>query len=240
MKTLDVSDSENAMISSPQGIFRNFKDWRKEIYKYGHAIIHDKTIVVDPFSKDCFVITGSHNLGYRASSNNDENMLIIHADQSIASAYAAHVMDIFEHYRSRWIAAHHKPSDYDPRTDPKWQQKYFDNWRPAFAERLFWVSEGAPIPAPFSNPKLKGAAKGLAAAAEAKKTAAAARRAAKKAGSSRAKKAPAKKKGAKKGAAKPKSAQAAKKSTKKTAPRASRKAASRRKTPTKKRAPKKR
>ena len=239
MKTLEVSDSENAMISSPQGIFRNFKDWRKEIYKYGHAIIHDKTIVVDPFSKDCFVITGSHNLGYRASSNNDENMLIMHGDQGIASAYAAHVMDIFEHYRSRWIAAHHKPSDYDPRTDPNWQQKYFDDWRPAFAERLFWVSEGAPIPAPAPNPKLKAAGKGLAAAAKAKEEAAAARRAAKKAGFSPAKKAPAKQKGAKKGPASKKSPRAAKKSTKKAASIASKKAVRRPRKAAKTRAPKK-
>jgi len=238
MKTLDVSDSENAMISSPQGIFRNFKAWRKEIYKYGHAIIHDKTIVVDPFGEDCFVITGSHNLGYRASSNNDENMLIMHGDQGIATAYAAHVMDIFEHYRSRWIAAHQKPSDYDPRTDPNWQQRYFDNWRPAFCERLFWVSEGMPIPAPAPNPKLKGAAKGLAAAAEAKKQAAAARRAAKKAGSSPTKRAPAKKKGAKKGPARKKPTRSAKKSTKKTSPRASKKAARRPKKAAKIRAPK--
>jgi phosphatidylserine/phosphatidylglycerophosphate/cardiolipin synthase-like enzyme len=228
MKTLDVSDSENAMISSPQGIFRNFNAWRKEIYKYGHAIIHDKTIVVDPFStEDCFVITGSHNLGYRASSNNDENMLIMHGDQGIATAYAAHVMDIFEHYRSRWISAHHKPSDYDPRTDANWQQRYFDNWRPAFAERLFWVSEGAPIPAPAANPNLEGAAKGLAAAAQAKKEASAARRDTKKTGSSSVKKAPVRKKRAKKGSARKKSARAASKSTKKAAPRVSKKAARR-------------
>jgi len=179
MKTLQVSDTENAMISSPQGIFRNFKAWRKEIYKFGHAIIHDKTIVIDPLSTDCVVITGSHNLGSRASSNNDENMLMIRGDQGIAIAYAAHVMDVFEHYRSRWISAHHKGSDYDPRTDPNWQQKYFDNWRPAFAERLFWVSGGASLPPLAPNPKLKGAAEGLAAAAQAKKEAAAARRAAK-------------------------------------------------------------
>jgi phosphatidylserine/phosphatidylglycerophosphate/cardiolipin synthase-like enzyme len=201
MKTLEVSDTENAMVSSPQGIFKNFEAWRKEIYKYGHAIIHDKTIVIDPFSKDCVVITGSHNLGYRASSNNDENMLIMRGDQGVATAYAAHVMDIFEHYRSRWIAANHKETDYDPRTDPAWQQKYFDNWRPAYAERLFWVSEGKPLPALAPNPKLKRAAAGLEAAAAAKKEAAAARRAAKQAAAAPARKAggkkPAKKKAAK-------------------------------------------
>src|SRR5205085_2013196 len=94
--------NENYMISSPMNMFKNFDKWRKEIYKYGHAIIHDKVIVIDPLSaKDCVVITGSHNLGFRASSNNDENMLIIRRNPAIAQAYAMHVMDVFEHYRSR-------------------------------------------------------------------------------------------------------------------------------------------
>src|SRR5262249_27105368 len=81
LKILTSGPNEDSMITSPQGIFKNFAAWRQEIYKYGHAIIHDKTIVVDPFSKDCVVITGSHNLGFRASSNNDENMLIIRGDK---------------------------------------------------------------------------------------------------------------------------------------------------------------
>jgi len=156
-KVLSTGPNENAMISSPQGIFADFDKWRKEIYKYGHAIIHDKTIVVDPFSKNCAVITGSHNLGFRASSNNDENMLLIRGDQAVAQAYTAHIMDIFEHYRSRWITYNRKRKDYDPRKDPQWQNRYFEPWRPAFAERLFWIADGKPIPALLDNPKLKKA-----------------------------------------------------------------------------------
>jgi len=157
LKILQSGPNEDSMIASPQGIFKNFEAWRKEIYKYGHAIIHDKTIVVDPFSENCVVITGSHNLGFRASSNNDENMLIIRGDRRIAQAYAAHVMDIFEHYRSRWITFNKKGGDYDPRKDPKWQDRYFEDFRPAFAERLFWVSDGKPIPALTPNPHFKNA-----------------------------------------------------------------------------------
>lgn len=174
--------TEDSMISSPQGIFRNFREWRSEIYKYGHAIVHDKIIVVDPFDpKRCVVVTGSHNLGFRASSNNDENMLIIRGDADIARSYAAHVMDIFEHYRSRWISAGKKPGDYDPITDPKWQQRYFDPWRPAFAERLFWVSEGKPLPALEQNPKLRNAQKKLARESAERNAASEARKAARKA-----------------------------------------------------------
>jgi len=160
--------NDNLLVVSPQCIWADFEAWREEIYKYGHAVIHDKTIVVDPLSEECVVITGSHNLGFRASSNNDENMLIIRGDTAVAQAYAAHVMDIVEHYRARWYAAEKAREqarrkagvakatqkdvladwapEFDPRKDPRWQDKYFQAWKPAFIERLFWVSGGQPLP----------------------------------------------------------------------------------------------
>jgi phosphatidylserine/phosphatidylglycerophosphate/cardiolipin synthase-like enzyme len=49
-----------------------FGKWEAELAKYGFAVIHDKIMVIDPFSDDCVVVTGSHNLGFRASHNNDE------------------------------------------------------------------------------------------------------------------------------------------------------------------------
>ena len=66
------------------------------------AIIHDKIVVVDPFSSNCAVITGSHNLGYRASYNNDENLLIITGNRALAIAYAAHVLDGYDYYHWRF------------------------------------------------------------------------------------------------------------------------------------------
>src|SRR5262249_39383105 len=73
-----------------------FGAWEAELYRYGFAIIHNKVVVIDPFSDDCVVITGSHNLGYRASSNNDENMIIIRGHKPLAQAYACHVLDIYD------------------------------------------------------------------------------------------------------------------------------------------------
>ena len=79
-------------------------DLQPEILTTGFAIIHDKIVVIDPMSeRDCVVITGSHNLGYKASYCNDENLLIIRGNQKLAAAYAAHVLDVFEHYRMRAI-----------------------------------------------------------------------------------------------------------------------------------------
>jgi hypothetical protein len=79
-----------------------FGDMHPELLTAGHAIIHDKIIVVDPLDpQTCAVITGSHNLGYKASYDNDENLLIIRGNQNLAVAYAIHVLDIYQHYLMR-------------------------------------------------------------------------------------------------------------------------------------------
>lgn len=94
---------EDADVIAPAGILDGFAAWEKEFYKYGNAIVHDKIVVIDPFSPDkCTVVTGSHNLGYRASHNNDENMLILRGDRRLTQAYATHVFDIYSHYRWRY------------------------------------------------------------------------------------------------------------------------------------------
>jgi len=67
------------------------------------AIIHDKIVVIDPLSRDCTVILGSHNLGFKASYSNDENMIIVTGHRELAIAYAVHVLDVYDHYRFRAI-----------------------------------------------------------------------------------------------------------------------------------------
>ncbi len=79
-----------------------FSYFEKELLKLGHSTIYDKVLVIDPFEKDCVVITGSHNLGFRASYYNDENMIIIKKDANVAKAYAAHVLDVVNHFKWRY------------------------------------------------------------------------------------------------------------------------------------------
>jgi phosphatidylserine/phosphatidylglycerophosphate/cardiolipin synthase-like enzyme len=81
----------------------HFGDFEPELLSAGFAIIHDKIVVIDPFSENCAVITGSHNLGFKASYANDDNLLIVQGNQALAQAYAVHVLDIFEHYRFRAV-----------------------------------------------------------------------------------------------------------------------------------------
>src|SRR5450830_140214 len=76
-------------------------DCETELQSAGNAIIHDKIVVIDPLSPDCVVITGSHNLGYKASYENDENLVIMRGNPLVAQAYMVHLLDLYEHYRYR-------------------------------------------------------------------------------------------------------------------------------------------
>lgn len=115
-------------------------DLRPELLSAGHAIIHDKIIVIDPLDADkCTVITGSHNLGYKASYQNDENLLIIRGNQALAISYAIHVLDVYDHYvmraklqdglRNALIATGAPPPGQSGGgfldTTPQWQRKWF-------------------------------------------------------------------------------------------------------------------
>jgi hypothetical protein len=115
---------------------------RPELLTAGHAIIHDKVIVIDPLDPvNCTVITGSHNLGYKASYQNDENLLIIRGNQPLAISYAIHVLDVYDHYvmraklqdqlRKSLIATGKPPPTRAGGfldTTPQWQTRWF---RPA-------------------------------------------------------------------------------------------------------------
>ncbi|MFN0124714.1 MAG: phospholipase D-like domain-containing protein, partial [Blastocatellia bacterium] len=121
----------NTLITGIAGIRDAFSFWEREMEKLGHAVIHDKIVVIDPFSPDCVVVTGSHNLGFKASFSNDENLLIIRGNQDIARAYAAHVLDVVNHYNWRFKLAQAKLSGatkqafQDLDEQDTWQDKYF-------------------------------------------------------------------------------------------------------------------
>jgi phosphatidylserine/phosphatidylglycerophosphate/cardiolipin synthase-like enzyme len=69
------------------------------------AIVHSKTIVIDPFSENCAVITGSHNFSDSASAKNDENLVIIRGNTKLAQAYALHINGVYDHYSWRAFLA---------------------------------------------------------------------------------------------------------------------------------------
>jgi PLD-like domain len=118
--------------------------WNKELLKAGFAIVHDKIVVIDPFSDDCVVVTGSHNLGHKASYNNDENLAIVRGNRRLAEAYATHVLDVYDHFSWRYMVQNRgqQAADQSLESDPdKWQAHYFDDeGKIKVAQLKFWLS----------------------------------------------------------------------------------------------------
>ena len=121
--------------------------WQKEILKAGFAIIHDKVLVIDPFSDKSVVVTGSHNLGHKASFDNDENLIIIEGNKKLAVAYATHVLDVYDHFVWRYTVkrlglqgANQSLSS----TPDGWLDKYFDaQGQIKIAQLRFWMQATA-------------------------------------------------------------------------------------------------
>lgn len=117
--------------------------WQKELLKAGFAIIHDKIVVIDPFSDHCVVVTGSHNLGHKASFDNDENLVIIEGNKNLAVAYATHVLDVYDHFAWRYQVKQHgqKGADQSLKGSPdQWLDQYFDaNGEIKVAQLKFWM-----------------------------------------------------------------------------------------------------
>jgi phosphatidylserine/phosphatidylglycerophosphate/cardiolipin synthase-like enzyme len=96
------------------------------------AIIHDKLVVIDPLLDDCHIILGSHNLGFKASYSNDENMLVVSGNRALAEAYAVHILDVYDHYRFRAIETELKRKGKKGwtgflQTDAAWQDGYVEH-----------------------------------------------------------------------------------------------------------------
>jgi phosphatidylserine/phosphatidylglycerophosphate/cardiolipin synthase-like enzyme len=117
------------------------KGWQKELLKAGFAITHDKIVVIDPFADGCVVVTGSHNLGYQASYNNDENLIMIEGNRKLAMAYATHVLDVYDHFAWRWTVTRGSNVDANLKTKPDdWLNWYFDaQGHIKTAQLKFWM-----------------------------------------------------------------------------------------------------
>src|SRR4030095_12894532 len=78
--------------------------WRKELKQLPgtFAMVHSKVVLLDPCGEHPVLLTGSHNLGPKASGINDENLLIIRDAPGLAAAYATNIMAIYNQYRWRF------------------------------------------------------------------------------------------------------------------------------------------
>jgi phosphatidylserine/phosphatidylglycerophosphate/cardiolipin synthase-like enzyme len=125
----------------PHNIKDQFHNWEKELLGASMVNIHSKVIVIDPFGQNPVVMTGSHNMGFKASSANDDNLVIIEGNGALAAAYAINILAIFQTYRwNSYVEAHRKdPAVWHGLVDNDvWQSSYLSG---AHLEELkFWFS----------------------------------------------------------------------------------------------------
>jgi phosphatidylserine/phosphatidylglycerophosphate/cardiolipin synthase-like enzyme len=76
-------------------------NWFNKEFTYNMVMIHSKVVVIDPFGKSPVVMTGSHNMGPKASGKNDDNLVVIDGADGLASEYAVNILGVFSHYK--WL-----------------------------------------------------------------------------------------------------------------------------------------
>lgn len=143
----------------PHNIKSQFHAWEREFLGASMVNIHSKVIVLDPFGESPVVMTGSHNLGFKASNANDDNLVIIEGNGPLAAAYAINIIAIYQTYRwSSHVEAHRK----DPRfwhglvDNDQWQTGYLSGDK--LNELKFWLGE-KPVGTPAPQAALAQAAK---------------------------------------------------------------------------------
>jgi phosphatidylserine/phosphatidylglycerophosphate/cardiolipin synthase-like enzyme len=105
------------------------------------AMVHSKVVLVDPFSKHPILLTGSHNLGPKASGTNDENLLIIRDAPGVAAAYATNIMSIYNQYHWRFSRRNqaNKPKWDGLEDGDGWQKGYLKPGSVKLREINFWT-----------------------------------------------------------------------------------------------------
>lgn len=145
LKGIDPQSHEyRTALIQPDGVTKGFSAWLGEVTRsqflypnenpgIGHAITHSKMLVIDPFSDECKVITGSHNFSGSASEQNDDNFVVLHGNKALAEAYAVACLGTYEHYAWRAYVKDRKeagkPVWSHLSIDPAWQQKYLTTQR---------------------------------------------------------------------------------------------------------------
>ena len=136
----------------PAAVDSDFAFWLKEL-SYSLVMVHSKCIVLDPFGTKPAVMTGSHNMGPKASGQNDDNLLIVDNSPKLAEAYAVYIMGVYNQYRWRYYqreavkgtvpatGAHSAaaPTWAGLADDDAWQTKYFNASSPEQRELNFWL-----------------------------------------------------------------------------------------------------
>jgi hypothetical protein len=146
-KTAPAPVPKEAM--APKAIKDAFHSWGSEVMNQG-VHVNSRVVVIDPFGKKPVVITGSHGLGYKASTKNDDNMMIVEGNAPLAAAYALNIIAIYQTYRwNTYVDSHAKdPQAWHGLVDnATWQDSYLKHDGGDLAEIKFWLGKGVSTPA---------------------------------------------------------------------------------------------
>jgi len=147
VELFDQKNSEKAdyEVVLPAAIDAATRFFRRELKKLPQtfAMVHSKVVLVDPFGKDPVLLTGSHNLGPKASGTNDENLLVVRNAPGLAAAYATNIMAIYNQYRWRFRRQTQpvKKRWKGLQDGDRWQKGYLKPGSAALREIMFWVGE---------------------------------------------------------------------------------------------------
>ena len=126
----------------PHNIKSQFHSWEQELLGASMVNIHSKVIVIDPFGQHPVLMTGSHNLGYKASSENDDNLVIVEGNAPLAAAYAINIISIYQTYRwNSYVEAHRQNQNvwHGLADSDAWQASYLTG--DGLAEIRFWMGQ---------------------------------------------------------------------------------------------------
>jgi hypothetical protein len=126
----------------PANIKQRFGHWEDEVSGASPVMVHSKVVVLDPFGDKPVVRTGSHNLGVKASTSNDDNLVVLEGPKAspIAIAYAANIIAIYQTYRwNAYVTTHAKdPNVWTGLQDTaSWQAGHLAGQ--SLAELKFWT-----------------------------------------------------------------------------------------------------
>jgi phosphatidylserine/phosphatidylglycerophosphate/cardiolipin synthase-like enzyme len=139
-------------VAVPTQIKNVMNHWFQDESRGNMVMVHSKVILIDPFGPHPVLMTGSHNMGPKASSKNDDNLLIIENAPGLAAEYAVHIMGVFGHYKYRHNLNIAKQGTAQQKqqsskwagleSTDEWQQGYFEDAK--LREINFWFGEIAP------------------------------------------------------------------------------------------------
>jgi len=90
-----------AMAITPHQLTDAGKNWFHQAFRYNMVMIHSKVVLIDPFGPNPVLMTGSHNMGPKASQYNDDNLAIIENAPGLAAEYAVNILGVYGHYK--WL-----------------------------------------------------------------------------------------------------------------------------------------